>query len=338
MKLLEVKGLKKYFPLTKGFFKKVVGYVKAVDDISFDIKEGETLALVGESGCGKTTTAKSILRAIDPTDGDVILHVDGKSVNLAKLHKDELKPYRRYMQMIFQNPYTSLNPRMKVKEIIGEPLLVNGIAKGKELEDRVAELLKAVGLRPEYMIRYPHAFSGGQRQRIVIARAIALRPKLVVCDEPTSALDVSIRAQILNLLMDLQEEFSLTYLFITHDLSVVEHISDRVAVMYLGKIVELSSTEEIFENPKHPYTETLLRSVPKPDPDLREELVPIEGEVPNPANPPSGCYFHPRCPYAKSICKEEYPEFRNLGTEDNPHYVACHFAESLKLRGVKITL
>lgn len=338
MKLLEVKGLKKYFPLTKGFFKKVVGYVKAVDDISFDIKEGETLALVGESGCGKTTTAKSILRAIDPTDGDVILHVDGKSVNLAKLHRDELKPYRRYMQMIFQNPYTSLNPRMKVKEIIGEPLLVNGIAKGKELEDRVAELLKAVGLRPEYMIRYPHAFSGGQRQRIVIARAIALRPKLVVCDEPTSALDVSIRAQILNLLMDLQEQFSLTYLFITHDLSVVEHISDRVAVMYLGKIVELSSTEEVFENPKHPYTETLLRSVPKPDPDFREELVPIEGEVPNPANPPSGCYFHPRCPYAKSICKEEYPEFRNLGTEETPHYVACHFAENLKLRGVKITL
>ncbi|ABQ46886.1 oligopeptide/dipeptide ABC transporter, ATPase subunit [Thermotoga petrophila RKU-1] len=338
MKLLEVKGLKKYFPLTKGFFKKVVGYVRAVDDVSFDIKQGETLALVGESGCGKTTTAKSILRAIDPTDGDVILHLDGKDVNIAKLPRDELKPYRRYMQMIFQNPYTSLNPRMKVKEIVGEPLLVNGIAKGKELEDRVAELLKAVGLRPEYMIRYPHAFSGGQRQRIVIARAIALRPKLVVCDEPTSALDVSIRAQILNLLMDLQEEFSLTYLFITHDLSVVEHISDRVAVMYLGKIVELASTEEIFENPKHPYTETLLRSVPKPDPDLREELVPIEGEVPNPANPPSGCYFHPRCPYTKSICKEEYPEFRNLGTEDKPHYVACHFAESLKLRGVKITL
>lgn len=337
MTLLEVKNLKKYFPITKGFFRKVVGLVKAVDGVSFEIEEGETLALVGESGCGKTTTAKCILRAIDPTEGDIILRVDGKEVNLAKLQGEELKPYRRYMQMVFQNPYTSLNPRMKVKDIVGEPLLVNGIAKGKELEDMVAELLQAVGLRPEYMVRYPHAFSGGQRQRIVIARALALRPKLVVCDEPVAALDVSIRAQILNLLMDLQEQFKLTYLFISHDLSVVEHISDRVAVMYLGKIVELARTEELFENPKHPYTETLLVAVPKPDPDFREELRAIEGEVPNPANPPSGCHFHLRCPYAKKICEEVYPEYRNVGTEEEPHYVACHFAEQLTLRGIKIS-
>jgi len=338
MNLLEVENLKKHFPITKGLFKKRVGHVKAVDGVSFGIEEGETLALVGETGCGKTTTAKCILRATDPTDGDVILRVDGKEVNFAKLSRRELKPYRKYMQMVFQNPYTSLNPRMKVRDIVGEPLLVNGIAKGKELEDRVAELLKAVGLRPEYMIRYPHAFSGGQRQRIVIARAIALRPKLVVCDEPVAALDVSIRAQILNLLMDLQEQFKLTYLFISHDLSVVEHISDRVAVMYLGRIVELARTEELFENPKHPYTETLLTAVPKPDPDLREELKAIEGEVPNPANPPSGCHFHLRCPYAKKICQEKYPEFRNIGTEDNLHCVACHFAERLTLKGIKVTL
>ncbi|AEH50256.1 oligopeptide/dipeptide ABC transporter, ATPase subunit [Pseudothermotoga thermarum DSM 5069] len=335
--LLEVKNLKKYFPVMRGFFKKVVGYVRAVDDISFDIKEGETLALVGESGCGKTTTAKCILRAIDPTEGQIILRVDGKEVDLAKLSKKELKPYRRYMQMVFQNPYTSLNPRMKVRDIIAEPLVVNKVASGKEIEDRVAELMKAVGLHPDYMVRYPHAFSGGQRQRIVIARALALNPKLVICDEPVAALDVSIRSQILNLLAELQEKFGLTYLFISHDLGVVYHIADRIAVMYLGKIVEFARTEELFENPKHPYTESLLNSVPKPDPSFRaENLRPIEGEVPNPMNPPSGCYFHPRCPFAQKVCQEESPKFENLGTAEEPHFVACHFAEKLALKGMSV--
>ncbi|KAF2958565.1 peptide ABC transporter ATP-binding protein [Thermotoga sp. Ku-13t] len=334
-KLLEVRNLKKYFPIEKGLFKKVVGYVKAVDGISFDLFEGETLALVGESGCGKTTTARCILRAIDPTEGEILLNVDGKMVDVAKLSKKELKPLRRYMQLIFQNPYTSLNPRLKVKEIVGEPLLVNKIARGKELEEKVAELLEAVGLRPEYMIRYPHAFSGGQRQRIVIARALALRPKLVICDEPVAALDVSIRAQILNLLMELQEKFKLTYLFISHDLSVVQHVSDRVAVMYLGRIVELARTEGLFNSPKHPYTESLLLSVPKPDPDAAGELKPIEGEVPSPINPPPGCHFHPRCPYAEEICRNAVPEFRNVGPEEVPHYVACHFAEKLSLKSVR---
>jgi len=334
-KLLEVRNLKKYFPIEKGLFKRVVAYVKAVDDISFDLFEGETLALVGESGCGKTTTARCILRAIDPTEGQILLNIDGRMVDVAKLSRKELKPLRRYMQLIFQNPYTSLNPRLKVKEIVGEPLLVNKIAKGKELEEKVAELLEAVGLRPEYMVRYPHAFSGGQRQRIVIARALALRPRLVICDEPVAALDVSIRAQILNLLMELQEKFKLTYIFISHDLSVVQHVSDRVAVMYLGRIVELASTEELFDSPKHPYTESLLLSVPKPDPEAVEEFRPIEGEVPSPVNPPSGCHFHPRCQYAEKVCKTAVPEFRDVGLVENPHYVACHFAERLSLKGVR---
>ncbi len=335
--LLEVKDLKKYFPVMRGFFKKVIGSVKAVDGISFAIKQGETLALVGESGCGKTTTAKCILRAIDPTDGQILLHVDGQEVDLAKMPKKQLKSYRRYMQMVFQNPYTSLNPRMKVRDIIAEPLIVNKVAKGKEVDDRVAELMKAVGLHPDYMVRYPHAFSGGQRQRIVIARALALNPKLVICDEPVAALDVSIRSQILNLLMELQERFGLTYLFISHDLGIVHHTTDNVAVMYLGKIVELTSTEELFENPKHPYTESLLASVPKPDPTVRaENLRPIEGEVPNPINPPSGCYFHPRCPFAQKLCQEESPRFENLGTKEKPHFVACHFADKLSLKGISV--
>ncbi len=333
--LLEVKSLKKYFPVVRGFFKKVIGHVKAVDDISFSIKETETFALVGESGCGKTTTAKCILRAVDPTDGQILLHVNGQEVDLAKLPKKQLKTYRKYMQMVFQNPYTSLNPRMKVRDIIAEPLIVNKVARGKEVDDRVAELMRAVGLHPDYMVRYPHAFSGGQRQRIVIARALALSPKLVICDEPVAALDVSIRSQILNLLLELQERFGLTYLFISHDLGIVHHIADRVAVMYLGKIVELASAEELFENPKHPYTESLLNSVPKPDPSFRaENLRPIEGEVPNPINPPSGCYFHPRCPFAQKVCQEQLPKLENLGTSENPHFVACHFAEKLFLKGI----
>lgn len=332
--LLEVRNLKKYFPITKGFLRKKVATIRAVDDISFFIREGETLGLVGESGCGKTTTGKVILRAYDPTDGDVILHIDRKEINVAKLSPKELKDVRKYMQMIFQDPFKSLNPRMTVRDIIGEPLIVNNIAKGKDLDDRVADLMKKVGLRPEYMKRYPHAFSGGQRQRISIARALALNPKLVVCDEPVSALDVSIQAQVLNLLMDLQREFKLTYLFISHDLSVVEHICDRVAVMYVGKIVELAKTEEIFENPKHPYTEALLSAVPKPDPKLKTRRILLKGEVPDASNPPLGCYFHPRCNYAKDICREVRPELIDVGNE---HYVACHFAKELTLSGVPIS-
>ncbi|MEJ5229109.1 MAG: oligopeptide/dipeptide ABC transporter ATP-binding protein [Pseudothermotoga sp.] len=331
--LIEIKNLKKYFPVERGFFKRIVGYVKAVDDVSFTIKEGETFALVGESGCGKTTTAKCILRAVDVTDGDILLYLDDTQINIARLNKGQLKTYRKYMQYIFQNPYTSLNPRMKVKEIVGEPLIVNKIAKGKELEASVAELLEAVGLHPDYMIRYPYAFSGGQRQRIVIARALALKPKLVICDEPVAALDLSIRAQILNLLVELQQKFQLTYLFISHDLGVVQHIADRLAVMYLGKIFEIAEAQEIFENPKHPYTNSLLNSVPKIDPSFRaENLRPVEGEVPNPINPPSGCYFHPRCPFAQQICKEIQPKLENFGSEDNPHFVACHFAEKLSFK------
>jgi peptide/nickel transport system ATP-binding protein len=340
MALLEVKNLKKYFPIMKrGFRRKVVGYLRAVDGISFHIEEGETLGLVGESGCGKTTTAKLIMRGIEPTDGEIVLNMNGEKVDITKLSEKELreKGVRRFLQMIFQDPYSSLNPRMTVRDIVAEPLVVNGVVREKEEIDAiVSDLLRAVGLRPEYMQRYPHAFSGGQRQRIAIARAIALKPKLVLCDEPTSALDVSVQAQIINLLKDLQKEYNLTYLFISHDLGVVEHITSRVAVMYVGRIVELAETEELFSSPKHPYTEALLSAVPKPDPKRKRKKVQLTGEVPDPSNPPPGCYFHPRCPYAKAICKEVYPDLRNVGTDQNPHLVACHFADSLELVGVNV--
>lgn len=337
-KFLEVSNVKKYFPIKRGVFGKISGYVKAVDGVSFYINEGETLGLVGESGCGKTTIAKTILRALDSDAGDILIHFENKVINIAKLPKNQLKGLRKNVQMIFQNPFTSLNPRMKVRDIIGEPLYVNKIAKGKELDSKVEELMDMVGLRKEYLIRYPHAFSGGQRQRIVIARALALNPKLVVCDEPVAALDVSIRSQILNLLMDLQEKLNLTYLFISHDLSVVEHICDRVAVMYLGKIVEITDTERLFQSPKHPYTEKLLEAVPKPDPSIRaDQIKPLEGEVPDPANPPQGCYFHLRCPYAIDICKKEYPELKNYNSDSkNEHLVACHRASELVLKGIEI--
>jgi peptide/nickel transport system ATP-binding protein len=331
--LLEVNDLKMYFPIKKGFFtSRVVGHIKAVDGVSFFIREGETLGLVGESGCGKTTTGRVILRAYDPTSGDVWF--DDRNlgrVNVAALNGRQLKQLRQNMQMIFQDPYSSLNPRMTLLQIVGEPLKVNGVARGSELRDRVAELLKVVGLRPEYMRRYPHAFSGGQRQRIGVARALALNPQLLVCDEPVSALDVSIQAQILNLLLDLQEEFGLTYLFISHDLSVIEHISDRVAVMYVGKLVESAVTNELFINPKHPYTEALLSAVPKPNPRLRTESIVLEGDVADPANPPPGCYFHPRCSYRIDRCATEEPVLRDIAPD---HFVSCHRAEELTLLGV----
>ncbi len=281
----------------------MVGHVRAVDDVSFDIRRGETLALVGESGCGKTTTSRCILRAITPTAGEILFQSDdGNVVDVATLPRERLRALRPQMQMIFQDPYSSLNPRMTILNIVGEPLLVNGVQNRQERIDRVEELLKLVGLRPEFMRRYPHAFSGGQRQRIGIARALALNPRLVVADEPVSALDVSVQAQILNLLLDLQERLGLTYLFVAHDLSVVKHLSDRVAVMYVGKIVELAERDQLFSAPKHPYTAALLSAVPKPDPRARARRQPLRGEVANPAAPPSGCYFHPRCPYAIDIC------------------------------------
>ena len=316
--LLEVKHLKKYFPIKGGVFSKTIGYVYAVDDVNFTLAKGETLGLVGESGCGKSTTGRAILRLIEPTDGE--LHFEGEDIT--KLEKSAMRALRREMQIIFQDPYASLNPRMTVGSIIGEPLEIHKIAKGSEKEERVASLLQKVGLRAEDMRKYPHEFSGGQRQRIGIARALALNPKLIVCDEPVSALDVSIQAQVINLLEDLQAEFSLSYLFIAHNLNVVEHISDRVAVMYLGQIVELASDEELYKNPQHPYTEALLSAVPIPDPTIKKKRIILEGDVPSPINPPKGCHFHTRCMYKEKICEEVEPEFKDIG---GGHWVACHF-------------
>ena len=316
--LLKVKKLKKYFPVRGGILSKVIGYVQAVDEISFDIKEGETLGLVGESGCGKTTAGRTITRLLEPTAGEV----DFEGENVFKFSKEELRKARRNIQIIFQDPFGSLNPRMTVGDIVGEALIIHKIAKNKkEKEERVKDLLETVGLNAGHVRRYPHEFSGGQRQRIGIARALALNPKLVICDEPVSALDVSIQAQVINLLEDLQEKFKLTYLFIAHDLSVVKHISDRVAVMYLGKIVELTSTHELYDNPQHPYTEALLSAVPIPDPTLNRQRIVLEGDVPSPFNPPKGCRFHPRCKYAKPICGQEEPELIDI---NGGHYVACH--------------
>jgi len=329
--LLEVKDLKKHFPIRKGFFRRVVGHVRAVDGVTFFIREGETLGLVGESGCGKTTTGRTILRAYEPTAGEVWFRKSDKMINVFQVPKNEMKALRREMQIIFQDPFSSLNPRMTVMDIVSEPLRIHGIAKGAELKSQVRELLEAVGLKTQHMNRYPYAFSGGQRQRIGVARALALRPKLIICDEPVSALDVSVQAQTLNLLEDLQKDFGLTYLFIAHDLSVVEHISNRVAVMYLGVIVELASAEKLYDNPLHPYTEALLSAVPRTDPDHVSQRIVLEGDVPSPANPPAGCKFHPRCRYMQDICRAEAPEWREL-SED--HWVACHRAEELSLGGI----
>ena len=320
--LLRVENLKMHFPIYRGVFQRQVGAVLAVDGISFDVRRGETMGLVGESGCGKSTTGRAILQLYKPTAGNV--HFEG--VDLIKLRGEELRHMRRKMQMIFQDPYASLNPRMTVEQTVGEPLIVHSAATGKEIHERVENLLGLVGLNPAFATRYPHEFSGGQRQRIGVARALALQPSFIICDEPISALDVSIQAQVVNLLEELQEQFNLTYLFIAHDLSMVRHISKRVAVMYLGVIVELTTRDELYLNPLHPYTQALLSAVPIPDPVVaaqRQRII-LEGDVPSPANPPSGCHFRTRCPIAESICAEKQPEFRELKAG---HFVACHFAE-----------
>jgi peptide/nickel transport system ATP-binding protein len=332
--LLELRNLQMHYPVSSGLVKKSTGVVKAVDGLSLKIYDGETVGLVGESGCGKTTTGRAILRAVNPTGGEILYRrKDGKIVDLAKLSNRELKAYRSEIRMVFQDPYSSLNPRMTVQQVVSEPMRVNKVASGRELDRRVADLLRRVGLRPEYAQRYPHAFSGGERQRISIARALALNPRIVVLDEAVSALDVSVRAQILNLLEDLQEEFGLTYLFISHDLSVIEHICDRVAVMYVGKLVETAETNALFAEPSHPYTEALISSVPIADPRLRNTRarIKLQGEIADPSNPPSGCYFHPRCRFAQEICKTDDPPFKRAR---DGQWAKCHFAGELDTKGI----
>jgi peptide/nickel transport system ATP-binding protein len=331
--LLEVNNLKMYFSITSGIFARVKGFTKAADDVSFFIRKGETLGLVGESGCGKTTIGRCIARAYEPTAGEILYRLaDDSVVDLAQLKGKDVRPYRKDIRMIFQDPYSSLNPRMTVFELVSEVLKVNNLVRPAQMKDRVEYMLERVGLRPEYMQRYPHAFSGGERQRIGIARSLITDPRLVICDEAVSALDVSIRAQILNLLEELQADFDLTYLFISHDLSVIRHICDRIVVMYVGKVVEVANGLELYTHPKHPYTEALMSAVPISNPRVRnrESRIRLHGEVADPSNPPSGCYFHPRCQYAQDICASDEPALREL---DGNRFVACHFAEELDLRG-----
>ena len=324
-RLLEVNNLQKLFPITKGFLKRVVGQVRAVDGVSFYINEGETLALVGESGCGKTTTSRCILRALDPTSGEILYRTGaGEEVDIATLSNKPMRELRREIQMIFQDPFSSLNPRMTLLDVVGEPLLNFGMSSRSEREERVSELLRLVGLRPEYLRRFPHAFSGGQRQRIGIARALALRPRIVLLDEPVSALDVSVRAQVLNLLMDLQEEFELTYLIVAHDLAILERICDRIAVMFLGQIMELAESRTLFSDPLHPYTRALLSAIPIPNPRVQAEREILQGDVPDPAASPAGCKFSGRCPLTQQICIDEEPGLRQV--REN-HFVRCHLVE-----------
>ncbi len=329
--LVEVKGLKKYFPIRSGLLRRQIAVRKAVDDVNFSIRQGEVLGLVGESGCGKTTTGLCVLRGLEPTGGSVTMHVDGNAVDLMQLNRERLRTFRRHAQMIFQDPFASLNPRMTVFDTVTEPLRAHGVTDRDTLQARALELMELVGLAPHYLRRYPHAFSGGQRQRIGIARALALNPKLIVADEPVSALDVSVQAQIINLLKDLQEQLNIAFLFISHDLGVVKHTCNRIAVMYAGKIVEEAPTDELYAAPKHPYTEALLSSVPRPDPRHRENEIILSGEVPDPAHLPGGCPFHPRCLYVEERCKHETPALTPIGPNRR---VACLRAEELSLRGM----
>jgi len=332
--ILEVNNLQQHFPIRQGFLQRVVGQVKAVDGVSFALREHEVLGLVGESGCGKTTTGRSILRLYDPTGGEVWLHTEsGERIDIAKISQAEMKPLRREIRMIFQDPFSSLNPRMTVRDLIGEPLVIHNMAFGHELENVVARLMTNVGLDPNYMQRYPHQFSGGQRQRIGLARTLALNPRLIIADEPVSALDVSVQAQVLNLLQELKERLGLTMIFIAHDLSVVEHMCDRIAVMYVGKIVELAEAETLLRRPLHPYTESLISAIPPADPDIKTNRIMLTGEIPSPSNPPSGCVFHTRCRYAKDVCSSDAPPLVEV---EPGHFASCHFAQELHLQGIEV--